>query len=377
LERYVKDLLVATDHKKELQAKLQELEKEKTERQVKEKEIILQLAGLETKLQEQQTLLLTAQTEKNTLKQELEQNNADYRVKEVAFQSSITGLEEKIMAQSTSISTVQAEKEVLDVALKEQVAELLQANNIKSSLQHKIEELEEYLASQKIKEQELTSSFTELEATLQHQQQLLLAVESEKETLGQQSNQFKATKPLTHAQVTTRPAGTKVKEAKEKQLPTENALQKEINVLKSKLTKVATEQPFIIEEIDFYTAKDKQEVGHSFASHKIKYLFPRLRVIMLAEQPGQIKILAKYIKPNGELDFDMRISPRGFSFSETINYHPEDEYLYLAGWGTDKENNFAIGEHTLELYNESGRQIAKAKFSIVKKLLRFTEMFQR
>jgi len=376
LEEYTKELQAANDYKTSLEAKLQEKEKEAEKQQREAKEIRLQLAHLETQLQEQQTLLAAAQAEKQALKQDLEQTKSEYNTKENSLAALITGLEEKLATKNTLMATSQAEKETLTLALQERTTELQQASDQQNSLAYKIQELEAYLAAQKTKEQELTHHLTELEATLQHQQGLLLVMENEKEA-PLEINQSAATKPVNKVKNATLTVNFKLKEEEKKQAALDNALKKEMGVLKSKLTKIATEQPFIIEEIDFYTSKDTEEGGHSFAAHKIKYVFPRLRVIMLAEQPGQIKLLAKYLKPNGELDFDMRISPRGFSFSETITYKPGDEYIYLAGWGTDKENNFAIGEHTLEIYNESGRQIGKAKFNIVKKLLRFTEMFQK
>jgi len=379
LEGSIKELLAAQDYKTDLQAKVQALETEKADQQEKEKTLTKQLAGLETQIQEQQTLLISAQAKQNALKQEVEQNSATYKTQETELIGQINNLEEKLTAQSTLIATVQAEKEAISIALKQHTAELQEANKAKNSLQYKIRELETYIASQETKEQALTRQLAELEATLHHQQSAQVEMETEtpKEVMHQAAKPIKASKIASETKPGNQMVAPRVNERETKPLPKENELQKEMGRLQSKLNKIATEQPFIIEEIVFFTSKDGSEGGHSFASHKIKYLFPRLRVIMLADQPGKIKLLAKYIKPNGELDFDMRISPRGFSFSETVSYTPNDEYIYLAGWGTDKENNFAVGEHSLEIYNESGRQIGKAKFNIVKKLLRFTEMFQK
>ena len=377
LEGSIKELLAAQDYKADLQAKVLALETEKADQQEKEKTLTEQLAGLETQIQEQQTLLISAQAEQNALKQESEQNSATYKTQETELIGQINCLEEKLTAQSTFIATVQAEKEAISIALKQHTAELQEANKAKNSLQYKIQELETYIASQETKEQALTRQLAELEATLQHQQPAQVEMETPKEVMYRAAKPIKASKTASETKPDNRMVAPQVNERETKLLLKENELQKEMGRLKSKLSKIATEQPFIIEEIVFFTSKDGSEGGHSFASHKIKYLFPRLRVIMLADQPGKIKLLAKYIKPNGELDFDMRISPRGFSFSETVSYTPNDEYIYLAGWGTDKENNFAVGEHSLEIYNESGRQIGKAKFNIVKKLLRFTEMFQK
>jgi len=376
LEKHRQELLAATEYKSKVQAQLQELEKDQVGQQEKEQALTLQLSTLEAKLQEQQEQLATALTQKNNLAQELAQNTADHNLTEKNLQSQIAELEEKLAAQKEFIATVETEREALNVSLTAQAAELLLANSFKESLQNKIEALEQQVTLQASKEKKLTASITALEAKIQPQ--VLVAVAPDTMATNREWKKPKGTSAATNKvkpEITSLATGAK--EADQTQRLKEDALQREMEVLKAKLAKVVTEQPFVVEAIDFYINKEKEEFGHAFAAHKIKYLFPRLRIIMLAEQVGQLKIFAKYIKPNGELDFDMRLSPRGYSFSETIDFQPEQTYLYLAGWGTDKENNFAVGEHTLELYTETGRQIGKAKFTIVKKLLRFTEMFQK
>jgi hypothetical protein len=77
----------------------------------------------------------------------------------------------------------------------------------------------------------------------------------------------------------------------------------------------------------------------------------------------------KYLKPNGQLYFNPKSSPTGYSFAATISYSPQEEYLYLSGWGSDRDTTFVAGDHKVEIYDETGRQLAKANFQVKEKIM--------
>ncbi|MFT2008944.1 DnaJ domain-containing protein [Pontibacter sp. 13R65] len=381
LQQKINELQKETKQKLELQERIEQLDlqaqqqESKLEEIVKEKEaevvhresLLQNIADLQLQLQNQQHHL-QLQTEeledqekqKQTLQQkiqalELEADSQEsiiqHKVTELAqetlskkeLQKTLLGLELDIQAKATALDAKVQELE--QEAKKQQhlqtkVRELEQEQVKKEALQKKVQELEQETSSQK---KSLFQQARDLDLEKKQQQQLQRKIEHLE---GLQANgQLK-----------------------------EQELTKEMASVKSKIGAMAKLQPFMVEKLDFFNSNQPEVFSDSFIKQDIKYIFSRLKVTMLADKPGRLNVLVKYIKPNGELYFNPKSSPTGYSFAATISYAPQEQYINLTGWGSDRESTFVLGDHRVEIYTENGRQLSKANFVVKDRLLNISKI---
>lgn len=63
-----------------------------------------------------------------------------------------------------------------------------------------------------------------------------------------------------------------------------------------------------------------------------------------------ITIYKKYIKTNGKLSFNDKISPKGYSNSTITTINKNTKIIDLSGWGSSDSCIYEIGKHKIELY---------------------------
>ncbi|GGK80985.1 DnaJ domain-containing protein [Rufibacter glacialis] len=356
LQTQVHDLELATEQLKQvLQDKNKLLQQEKTQKQDlqgKIKTLDIQLTRQQQLLNDQTTRLEQEVASKNTLLEKirhLEEEESQLQVFLKTKTQEKGQLSQQLMALENARQTL--EQEIAQLRTQVQALEL-QAAQDKTAL--------------KVSAQALEGSHQEVK-TLHHQLEDLRKTH----TAAQQALHQK-TQDLEKEAAKKRVALGRIQELeKEKsaQVLKERELQKEMTGVVRKYAHLALLQPFLVEHMDFFNSAAPEQYGTSFERADIKYIFSRMKITVLTDKPGTLPVLVKYLKPNGQLYFNPKSSPTGYSFAATISYSPEEEYLYLSGWGSDRETTFVAGDHRVEIYDQSGRQLANANFQVKEKMM--------
>ncbi|WP_187270031.1 DnaJ domain-containing protein [Pontibacter qinzhouensis] len=339
VERQRTELAAAAALQEELQLKAQQLTQEAEELQLQ-----LQLQAEELEEQQKQQLQLRKQVEALELEVDSQKSIIQLKVAELEQEANAgKELQKKakdLTNQAAASNKALQEKELQLTQLGEQLQIMEAAVAHKQVLQQKLQEMELQNSSQQEALNHKTNDLELLAKNLQEQQRRVQQLKSL-----QASQQQK-----------------------------DQALTQELAIANAKFMHLARLQPFMIEKLDFFNSNKPEEFSDTFYKQDIKYIFSRLKVHMLAEKPGTLNVLVKYMKPGGELYFNPKSSPTGYSFAATISYSPQEQYINLAGWGSDRESTFVPGDHRVEIYTEQGRQLGKANFMVKEKLLNMSKL---
>ncbi|WP_210489039.1 DnaJ domain-containing protein [Rufibacter aurantiacus] len=423
LQGKTRELELALQHRKTLQTHLQELESrkpeptqvpvakgEKNEKTRHQQNQLLEITTQKQALQNQvHDLELAAEQLKQVLQDKtksLQQEKAlkqELQAKIQILTEQAAQQQEQLFRKSQELETEIKEKQAQQARIQELEQEaarqgaLLKAKTEEyTQITQKLGELQDKLKAITQEETKLHATIQKLEAQaakdqaeLQARAQALQTAGAQKQALqkeledqkkatvaGQQELQRKA-KDLEQEGVLKRAAQSKIQElekekATQQQKVTE--LQKELMAVKGRFAHLAHLQPFLVEHMDFFNSAAPKVYGDSFDRTEIKYIFSRMKIAVLSDKPGKLNVLVKYVKPNGQLYFNPKSSPTGYSFAATLSYSPDDEYLYLSGWGSDRDTTFVAGDHRVEIYDETGRQLTKAHFMVKDKILQLSKL---
>jgi hypothetical protein len=78
--------------------------------------------------------------------------------------------------------------------------------------------------------------------------------------------------------------------------------------------------------------------------------FIGLNIVVQAIEEKKVVFYVKYIKPDGSVSQNKDTSPKGYSFSETVQIAPSSSIIKLLGWGSTKESTFSVGKNRIEVY---------------------------
>ena len=87
-----------------------------------------------------------------------------------------------------------------------------------------------------------------------------------------------------------------------------------------------------------------------FYVEEIRYVGLKLKVNSNGNQ--KVTFYKKYIDPEGKYSHNSKISPEGYTTSESITITPSTQIIDLGGWGNEKECTYMVGEHRIEIYIE-------------------------
>jgi cell division protein FtsB len=140
--------------------------------------------------------------------------------------------------------------------------------------------------------------------------------------------------------------------------------------LSSIVAKISNNQPFIIESIDFSNdTKNGNKIDdytNRFTYSRIRYISPRVKIIPLVNESQfskSVTIYVKLIEPNGSINRNPSISPRGYTYKSEDNIYSSTEYLYVGGWGNDNGGTYEIGTHRVEIWC-NGKLIGSGSFEV-------------
>ncbi|KAA3438036.1 DnaJ domain-containing protein [Rufibacter hautae] len=361
LQNQVHDLELAAEQLKQvLQDKTKNLQQEKALKQ-----------ELQAKLQNLSEQVAQQQEQLHRKTQELE---GELKAKQ-AHQIKIQELEQEALRLGALLKAKAEEHTHLSQKLQELQAKLKALAQEETKLHATIQKLEGQAAKDQTELQARTQALQTANAQKQALQKEL--EDQKKTTATSQQDLQRKTKELEQETAQKRTAQSKIQDLeKEKatQVQRVTELQKELLAVKSRYTHLAHLQPFLVERMDFFNSATPKVYRDSFERADIKYIFSRMKIAVLADKPGKLNVLVKYVKPNGQLYFNPKSSPTGYSFAATLSYSPDDEYLYLSGWGSDRDTTFVAGDHRVEIYDETGRQLTKAHFMVKDKILKLSKL---
>lgn len=148
-------------------------------------------------------------------------------------------------------------------------------------------------------------------------------------------------------------------------------LQAENKALDSKISKISNIQPFIIESIDFSNdtknGTNIDDYSNSFSYGRIRYISPRLKITPLIRDgyllPKAITLYIKCIDASGRINRNSSISPKGYTYTSSVDVSSSSEYLYIGGWGNDSGDLYETGKHKVEIWYE-GRLLGVGSFNV-------------
>ncbi|RNI26471.1 DnaJ domain-containing protein [Rufibacter latericius] len=423
LQGKAKELALALQHRKTLQEQLQDQEK----RQQQQPQSTALNAPKGEKNHQQQTQLLEITTQKQALQNKVHDLEMAAEQLNQVLQEKTKQLQQEKALQKELRATIQAleteatrQNEALDSKTQQLQTEIKAKQVLQEQVQHLQKETAGYQAQLKAKTGEhsqltqqiqglqtqmknLAQEETKRQAALQKLEQQAakdqVELQGKAKALETSHSQNQALQKQLEEQKKASAAGQIELQKKTRELEQETSqklsvqarlqelekekatqqlkvteLQKDIVSVKSRYAHLARVQPFLVEHMDFFNSALPDEYGNSFDRSEIKYMFSRMKIAVLADKPGKLNVLVKYLKPNGQLYFNPKSSPTGYSFSATLSYSPQNEYLYLSGWGSDRDTTFVAGDHRVEIYDENGRQLAKANFVVKDKILSMSKI---
>ena len=137
----------------------------------------------------------------------------------------------------------------------------------------------------------------------------------------------------------------------------------ELSTTKSKLLKISSGTPFLIESITFYTSKNVNNYKTTFSRREIGYIYPLVKIIPLTDSYTSVKVYVKIYDPDGTLNYSAQHSPRGYTFSNEISVSYLDSQLQLSGWGNDTGDAYGIGTHKVQIWT-NGKLLGEGKFEV-------------
>lgn len=138
--------------------------------------------------------------------------------------------------------------------------------------------------------------------------------------------------------------------------------QDQLQATDEKLLKISNKIPFLVEDIRFSTSGSEGNAT-KFSRKEIDYIYPELKILPLTEAEQTVKVFVKMVRPNGTLDFNPEISPKGFSYSDELEISGGDTVVGLAGWGSKSGNTYERGTHWVEIWAK-GSLLAKGSFFV-------------
>ncbi|WP_062545385.1 DnaJ domain-containing protein [Rufibacter tibetensis] len=397
LQNQVHDLELATEHLKQvLQDKSKSLQQEKNQKD----ELLTKIENLVKEAARQQEAL-DAKT--NQLEQEANSKKALHEkikhleAETIRFQGLIKAKEEEHTKAAQQMLDLQGKMKALsqeEAKLQGTIQNLeQQAAKDKTELQASARALEtsrnqHQVLLKQLEEQKKAAAASHLEMQKQVEEQKKAVVLAQQEMHKQVEGQKKATvvarqelqkkvKELEQEAAQKRTAQSRIQDLEKEKAAQHlkvSELQKELVAVRTRYAHLAHLQPFLVERMDFFNSAAPDAYGDSFDRAEIKYIFSRMKISVLADKPGTLNVLVKYVKPNGQLYLNPKTSPPGYSFAATLSYSPKDEYLYLSGWGSDRETTFVAGDHRVEIYDETGRQLTKADFQVREKIVTMSKL---
>ncbi|MBC3539841.1 DnaJ domain-containing protein [Rufibacter sediminis] len=371
-------ILEATTQKQALQNQVHDLEltieqlkqvlQEKTKALQQEKTLQQELRARIQQLEEENT------HQKKALDQNLLQLQQEAKTRHL-LQEKVHQHEAETTRHQALLQTKTQEHTQLSRQFQELQGKLQTLTQEETKLRATLQKLEQQAARDKA---ELQAKDQSLETSITQKQALQKQLEEQKKTTSAAQQELqKKIKELEQETSHKRTFQSKAQELEKEKAAQHlkvSELQKEIVSVKSRFTHLAHLQPFLVEHMDFFNSALPDEYGTSFDRSEIKYIFSRIKIAVLADKPGKLNVLVKYLKPSGQLYFNPKSSPSGYSFAATLSYSPQEEYLYLSGWGSDRETTFVGGDHRVEIYDETGRQLARANFLVKDKLLSMSKI---
>ena len=94
-----------------------------------------------------------------------------------------------------------------------------------------------------------------------------------------------------------------------------------------------------------------------FYVEEIRYVGLKLKVNSNGNQ--KVTFYKKYIDPEGKYSHNSKISPEGYTTSESITITPSTQIIDLGSWGNEKECTYMVGEHKIEIYVEHYKVFTK------------------
>ncbi|WP_205500853.1 J domain-containing protein [Rufibacter psychrotolerans] len=420
LARKQQELALAQQQKHTLLQNLQEMEKSQqpapetnpspgsnpndTHRQIKEltsqrqalqnrvHELELETTHLRQKLEDSARHLAQETVQKNGALQTAEAQAAQLQDLQTTLAQTTQQLEQverQKQALYKQVAALAQEKEHLAAQLQEKTGEAHHLAEKTTELQQQYQAAHQQTAQLQATLREREQQLTQERKEAQQKEQTLAAAAKQKQELQQQLKEVKQKQEAQQValqvkiqEVEKEAAQKRSLEARITALEKEKAthqleiteLKKETVAVRAKYAHLGHIQPFLVEHMDFFNSDKPKEYGTSFERGDIKYIFSRMKIIPFAQTPGQLSVLVKYIKPNGQLYFNPQSSPTGYSFAATLRYDPKEEYLYLSGWGSDQGGSFVAGDHRVEIYDESGRQLSKANFQVKEQILKLSKL---
>lgn len=114
-----------------------------------------------------------------------------------------------------------------------------------------------------------------------------------------------------------------------------------------------------IKECKFANKTEKNEIvddyGAVLYANKVQYLFPKIYYDGLANNSDSRDLYIKIINPNGSLSSNSDISPKGYSYKESVYVcSGEDQEAELSGWGNE-DPIYKKGTYTIEIWYNKKR----------------------
>jgi curved DNA-binding protein CbpA len=137
----------------------------------------------------------------------------------------------------------------------------------------------------------------------------------------------------------------------------------ELSVIKSKLSKISSGSPFLIESIAFYTSKNTNNYKTRFSYGEIDYIYPYIKIVPLVDSYKSLKVYVKIFDPNGILNYNSQESPKGYTFSNDVTVSYLDSHIELSGWGNKTRDAYELGTHKVQIW-ANGKLLGEGKFDV-------------
>ena len=80
----------------------------------------------------------------------------------------------------------------------------------------------------------------------------------------------------------------------------------------------------------------------------VRYIGLKLNIEV--KESCSVSFHLKYIDPDGDLDRNSEISPKGYTQADLKSLEPRTKSVTLSGWGNDTKCTYDLGEHRIEVY---------------------------
>lgn len=147
------------------------------------------------------------------------------------------------------------------------------------------------------------------------------------------------------------------------------AWEAELERLREEEERMAAKGYMDITSIDFLNSNELgyalSQPGTVLYDDDVQFIQPNVTYDGLSDEPNEVTLYMKFIKPNGEL-LSVANAPEGFSMTQTVTVYPgKNNTLVLTGLGSKTNRYYPQGNYRFELWCQ-GNRIYSSSFTTVK-----------